>query len=348
MRRSVSAICAAMRMLQRCFAGAATIPTRLPGEHTCRIVTRETQCGDKTEEDAAEQRERDGEREDGNIDADDGFGGKGIRRKQQGKLCQPVRRSNAKDGAGTGDDDGFDEQLADDAPAAGADRTADGELMLARAATGQQKDGAVGAADDEQEHNACEKKRQGAASSLLVRHDDGLQREMPVIGKALGMLFRKLAHDGLERSVGGGKCDVRPELDPREIGELRNVGKTSHQSARQVDIADAQGVVECETARHDSDDAVRGVIDFQRLPDNVGIAAEVALPEAIVENNDGLAAVLCIGWLEVAAEKWPYSKESPGILCEVDAPDVFRQSAVGDLHVRAVEAKRRLNRRCKA
>ena len=52
-------------------------------------------------------------------------------------------------------------------------------------------------------HNACEKKRQGAASFLLVRHDDGLQREMPVIGKALGMLFRKLAHDWLDGSVGG-------------------------------------------------------------------------------------------------------------------------------------------------
>ena len=111
-------------------------------------MTRETQCGDKTEEDAAEQRERDGEREDGSVDADDGFGRKGIRRQQHGKLCQPVRRSNAKDGAGAGDDDGFDEQLAHDAPAAGADRTADGELMLARATTGQQKDGAVGAADD--------------------------------------------------------------------------------------------------------------------------------------------------------------------------------------------------------
>ena len=178
------------------------------GEHMRGIATRETQCGDKTEEDAAEQRERDGEREDGSVDADDGFGGKGIRRKHHGKLCQPVRRSNAKDGAGAGDDDGFDQQLADDAPAAGADRTADGELMPARAATGQQKDGAIGAADDQQEHNACEKKRQGAASSLLVRHDDGLQREMPVIGKALGMLFRKLAHDGLERGVGGGKCNA--------------------------------------------------------------------------------------------------------------------------------------------
>ena len=93
---------------------------------------------------------------------------------------------------------------------------------------------------------------------------------------------------------------------------------------------------------------VGGVIDFQRSPDDVGIAAEVALPEAVVENNDGVAAVLCIGWLDVAAEKRAHTKESPGILCEVDAPDVFRQSAAGDLHVRVVEAKRRINRGCKA
>jgi hypothetical protein len=110
------------------------------GEHTRGIVTRETQCGNQTEEDAAEQRERDRECEDGSVDANEGFGGKGIWRKQQGKLCKPVRRSNAKDGTGRGDDDGFDKQLADDAPATGADRTADGELMLAGAAPGQQKD----------------------------------------------------------------------------------------------------------------------------------------------------------------------------------------------------------------
>jgi hypothetical protein len=120
------------------------------GEHTRAIATRKTQCGDKTEEDAADQRQRDGEREDGAADADDGFGGKGIRRKQQGKLSQPVRRSNAKDGAGAGNDDGCDEQLADDAPATGADRPA---------ATGQQRDGAIGSADDEQAHNAPKKKR---------------------------------------------------------------------------------------------------------------------------------------------------------------------------------------------
>ena len=85
------------------------------------------------------------------------------------------------------------------------------------------------------------------------------------------------------------------------------------------------------------------MIDFQRLTDDMGIAAEVALPEAVVENNDGVAAVLCIGWLDVTAEKRAYAKESPGILREVDARDVFGQSAAGDLHVRVVEAKRRID-----
>jgi hypothetical protein len=84
----------------------ASLPAR---ERARRIVARETQCGGETEEDPAEQREPDGKCEDGSVDADDGFGWKGIRRKRQGKLCKPVRRSNAKDGAGRGDDDGFDE-----------------------------------------------------------------------------------------------------------------------------------------------------------------------------------------------------------------------------------------------
>ena len=59
----------------------------------------------------------------------------------------------------------------------------------------------------------------------------GSQRKMPVIGKALGMLLRKLAHDGLERSVGGGKCDAGPELDPRCVGQEGNV-ETRHETAQ--------------------------------------------------------------------------------------------------------------------
>src|SRR5690349_11572895 len=171
---------------------------------------------------------------------------------------------------------------------------------------------------------------------------------MPVIGKALGMLFRKLAHDWLDGSVGGGKCDVRPELDPRYVGQVGNVGESLHETARQVDIANPGGVIECEAARHDADDGVAGVIDFQRLPDDVWIAAKVALPEAVVENNNGVAAVLRIVWLDVAAEKRAYTKEAPGILCDVNARDVFRQFATGDLHVRVVKAKRRINWTCKA
>jgi len=70
------------------------------GEHTRGIVTRETQCGDKTEEDAAEQRERDRKCKDGSVDADDRFGWKGIRRNQQRKPSKPVRCGNAEGCAG--------------------------------------------------------------------------------------------------------------------------------------------------------------------------------------------------------------------------------------------------------
>src|SRR6202453_1694472 len=86
----------------------ANLPAR---ESARRIVARETQCGGETEEDAAEQRERDGEEEDGSVDADDGFGWKGVRRQQQAKPGKPVRRSHAQDGARAGDDESLDEQL---------------------------------------------------------------------------------------------------------------------------------------------------------------------------------------------------------------------------------------------
>ena len=61
--------------------------------------------------------------------------------------------------------------------------------MLARAPPGQQKDGAVGAADDEQKDDPRQQKREGAAQVLLVRHDDGLQREMRVIGRSSDCCF---------------------------------------------------------------------------------------------------------------------------------------------------------------
>jgi hypothetical protein len=49
----------------------------------------------------------------------------------------------------------------------------------------------------------------------------------------LGMLFRNLAHDGLERSVGGGKRDVGPKRYPRYVLEVGNVD-IPHETARQV------------------------------------------------------------------------------------------------------------------
>jgi len=213
--------------------------------------------------------------------------------------------------------------------------------MLARAPTGQQKDGAIGAADDQQEHNAGKKELQCGAGILLEDPDDRLQREMRVLGNAPGTLFHNLEHDGLEHTVGGGPREVGPQLDHQYVGHGGPGAKVDNRGStgRQIDIAYLNHVIECEAARHHANDGAGGVIDFQCSPDDVGIASEVALPELVVENNYGAAAVLCVGWLEGAAEKRAHTKERPGIFGEIVAHDVFRQRGSGDLHVREAEAK---------
>src|SRR3954447_22091850 len=102
---------------------------------------RETQSGDEAEEESGDERERNREAEDGQVNADDRLLGKGAGRQLHGQFREPVRCGDTEDCAGDRYDDGFYEQLTDDAPAAGAEGGAPGE----------QKDGAVGAADDEQQ-----------------------------------------------------------------------------------------------------------------------------------------------------------------------------------------------------
>jgi hypothetical protein len=117
-----------------------------PGE----VRARETQRRDDTEEQAGDERERDGEGEDEEVDAENGFLRKGIRRQLHGQFREPVRCGDPEYCASERDDDRFDQQLTDDTPTAGADGRAHGELVLTGAAAGEQKDGAVGAANDEQ------------------------------------------------------------------------------------------------------------------------------------------------------------------------------------------------------
>src|ERR1700677_2365763 len=122
-----------------------------------------------------------------------------------------------------------------------------------------------------------------------------------------------LAHDGLERRVGSGHCDMRPQLDPGHVGGGGTVGNSPHETSRHVNIGDAGDVIECKAAWQASDDSERGGINLKRSPDDVWIAAEVTLPKAVVENCNRMAAVLCIGWVDVAPEKRAYHKETLGI-----------------------------------
>ena len=57
------------------------------------------------------------------------------------------------------------------------------------------------------------------------------------------MDFHDLAHDGLECRVGCGHCDVRPQLDPRQVRGGGTVGNSPHETSWQINIADAGNLI---------------------------------------------------------------------------------------------------------
>ena len=120
-----------------------------------------------------------------------------------------------------------------------------------------------------------------------------------------------------------------------------------HETGRQINIADAGDVIECEAARHHPDDGVGGVIDFQRSPDDVGIAAEVALPEAVVENNHRVAPLASNGSIIR-----PKSGRTPRNVSAFSVRYTPEMSSGNPSLVISrcpfVEAKHRINRGCKA
>ncbi len=127
---------------------------------------------------------------------------------------------------------------------------------------------------------------------------------------------------------------MRFELDPWDVGRgHRRIHAVVQQAARQVDIADAGGVIEGEAAGHDADDGVWGVVEFKRAADDMRIAAVVALPELVIQHSNVLAGALIVGGLDAASQQSVHTEEASRIAGEVGADDIFRERATGDLHI---------------
>jgi hypothetical protein len=86
-----------------------------------------------------------------------------------------------------------------------------------------------------------------------------------------------------------------------------------------------------ELPRHDADDGERLVVDEHVLTDDGDVAAELALPEAITQNERARCAVAIVRLRKEATDERPYAergKQIPGHHRGVGSPPPIRLTAL--------------------
>ncbi len=236
------------------------------------------------------QRDAEGEEEDAPVDADGGSvfadaGQAGGADGEQGANAG-VAEDEAEDAAGEGEDDAFGEELTDDAGAARAHGGADGEFTLAAGGADEQKIGDVGAGDEQDEADGSEQDEE----RLTRAGDDGVAQRLDaeaVFGvHVVGMEAAVLIGGQFELGVGLGQRHAGLEAagDKKVVAQVGAVGLDLEGNP---DIGLGIGD---EGFSEDTDDGVGLVAERDGGADDVGVAAELALPEAVADDHD-VAAV---------------------------------------------------------
>ena len=233
----------------------------------------------------AEREEEDApvEADGGSVFADAGQagGGDGEQRAHAG-----VAKDEAEHAAGDREDDGFGEELADDTGAAGAHGGADGEFTLAAGSADEQEIGDVGAGDEEDEADGSEKDEEGFARAGDDRVAERLDAEAVFGSHVVRVEAAVLIGGQFELGVGLGERHAGFETagDKKVVAEVGAVGLDLEGNP---DIGLGIGD---EGFSEDTDDGVGLVAERDGGADDVGVAAELALPESVADDND-VAAV---------------------------------------------------------
>src|SRR6266403_2611452 len=167
---------------------------------------------EKTKEQAGEERGGNGKNKNSKVQRNSreveqisGAGG-------EESIGAPNGESDAEAAADQGEQQTFHEQLAGDAPAAGADGGSNGHLALATGSTGEEQAGDIGTGDEEDKRDGAKENQQGGAQRagnlIAERHDV----DAPV---ALGIRIFVLklggdgGHLGLRLRIGGAGFHTR-------------------------------------------------------------------------------------------------------------------------------------------
>ena len=220
------------------------------------------------------------------------------------KRCVGDKQSDgAADG---GEQQGLDEQLLEHAPAPCAERRADRNLFPAVQGAREEKIPHIRAGDEENEPDSTEQHEQHRAA---VAGDRFLQRDHR--GAPPAIRLRKLAcqprrdriHLGLRLHERDTALEARDTL---HVVVPTTRARLGGERERDPEIASHRGP-RCDRGfrRHDADDRVRLVTQFQRPSNHVRVGAELGAPEPVAQNDHVLRAGRVLFGPKGASERRP-------------------------------------------
>ena len=291
-------------------------------ERGVQVGARGADGGRQAEENAGEQRDAEGEEQHAPVEPDGGsaFANKGQVGGADGEqgANADVADKKAEDASAEREHEALGEQLANDADAAGTHGSADGELPLAAGGTHEQQIGDVGAGDEQDEAHSSEQNEQRGAG---VGNDGIAQRLHAEAGFGIGErpAAAEFLVGELHLRVGLRQGDARPE--PRRRHEVvALVGAVGIDLEGQPDVGHGIGA---ELLADDAEDRVRLIAERKRGADDVGIAAELTLPEAVADHDHVSAVGRIFLRREGAAEDHRCSEEAEVRFAHVNAVDLF-------------------------
>ena len=243
--------------------------------------------------------------------------------------------AEAEDGSSGGEDEGFSEELADDAAACGSECGSHGELLGARGCAGEEEVREVDADDEKDESDRSPEDDERTAKAA---GDEVL--EVPELGGVLAFVSTlDAAVEGWEEEVGFGLGLGEGDAGVEAAGEGEHVavladlivevgGEDVHFGAGRVDGAEVEGVGE------DADDGGGRVAERDGFADDVGVGVELALPEWVAEDDDrGTIGAGFFGGEGEAAHQRLHAQSVEEVVHDIDLGDGDGNATTGELPV---------------
>src|SRR5882762_7911514 len=266
----------------------------------------------ETENDGGENGTGQREGEHGKIQADDRFRRNDSRRYECHETFESTPSHNsAENRAAGGEQEAFDEELANDAPASRAERGANGELFFARSSAGKKQIGYIAAADKEQKTHGGQDDVQGGAELT----NDQIGQRFDVNAEIFGIVLRIYLGEILGDNGEVGFCLANgdtwfevPQQEPKLRKPVACRGGGPARLLRDPHV----GVAPSEAWRHDADQRSLRSVKDKSLVDDRGVGAEPRNPGFVAHDKHRRRTGFIVSGLSDAAEQRGHAQKLKG------------------------------------